>query len=122
MIIPGLNDSEQELRQIAEFLVSLDQGIPWHISAFHPSHEMTDRGRTPAETLHAARAIGLESGLAYVYVGNISSLEGRNTYCRSCGALLIDRSGFSARKVELHGQRCSSCKAVLPGVGLDVAP
>jgi pyruvate formate lyase activating enzyme len=122
LIIPGLNDSRQELRQLADFLVSVDSDMPWHVSAFHPSYRMLDRPPTPADTLHTARSIGLEAGLRYVYVGNIPSPEGRNTYCSSCGALLIDRSGFSSKTREMRRGACSRCNTVLPGVGLDVAP
>lgn len=122
LIIPGLNDSRQELRQLADFLASVDADMPWHVSAFHPSYRMQDRPPTPADTLHAARSIGLEAGLRYVYVGNIPSPEGRNTYCSSCGALLIDRSGFSARARELRQGACSRCGTSLPGVGLHLAP
>lgn len=120
LVIPGLNDSRQELKQIAEFLVSIDKEMPWHVSAFHPSYQMTDRGRTPADTLYTARSIGLEAGLTFVYVGNIPGPEGRNTYCPSCGALLIDRSGFTALKKEqdLMEGACCKCNTPLPGVGL----
>ena len=120
LVIPGLNDSRQELKQIADFLVSIDRDMPWHVSAFHPSHQMTDRGRTPADTLYTARAIGLEAGLSFVYVGNIPGPEGRNTYCPSCGALLIDRSGFTALKKEqaLWQGSCCKCNTPLSGVGL----
>ncbi|HMB31962.1 MAG TPA: radical SAM protein, partial [Desulfohalobiaceae bacterium] len=85
LIIPGLNDSQQELRQLAEFLVSIDKDLPWHISAFYPSYRMKDYPLTPEKTLYMARSVGLEVGLNYVYMGNISGTEGRYTYCSSCG-------------------------------------
>ena len=120
LVIPGLNDSSTELRQIAEFIVSIDPDMPWHVSAFHPTHLMTDRERTPARTLHKARSIGLEAGLSYVYVGNISSKEGGNTYCKSCRALLIEREGFFANPAGLSRGKCTGCGAVLPGAGFDL--
>lgn len=118
LIIPGLNDNEQELRELTQYLVSIDQNMPWHVSAFHPSYRLQDRPPTPADTLYTARSIGLEAGLKYVYVGNIPRAEGTNTYCSSCGALLIDRFGFTAQKKELQQGACSRCKTILPGVGL----
>ncbi len=120
LVIPGLNDSSQELKQIADFLVSIDPDMPWHVSAFHPSYQMLDRGRTPARTLNTARSIGMDAGLSYVYVGNIPSIEGRNTYCRGCGAMLLDRSDYAAEKAELSGNACAVCNKILPGVGIDV--
>ncbi len=120
LIIPGLNDSQQELRQLAEFLVSIDKDLPWHVSAFYPSYRMKDYPVTPEKTLYTARSIGLEVGLNYVYMGNISGTEGRHTYCSSCGSLLIDRSGFTAQKGLLSRGVCSRCGSALSGVGMEV--
>jgi pyruvate formate lyase activating enzyme len=119
LVIPGLNDSEAELKQIAQFLVSLGAETPWHVSRFHPSYQLMDAGPTPLETIRRARRIGLEAGLRYVYTGNAPGDEGENTFCHSCGALLIGRLGYSIRKHNLKGGVCAKCGTSPAGVGLD---
>lgn len=118
LIIPGLNDDPKELGELAGFLVQVGPETPWHVSAFHPAHRLTDRGRTPAETLGKARRIGQEAGLWYVYVGNVPGDAGRNTYCPECGDVLIDRAGYRARLTGVSGAACVGCGAEVPGVGL----
>ena len=81
LVIPGENDSDDELRHIAEFLAGVDPMIPWHISRFHPDYEFTDHKATPLETLNRAKEIGQQAGMNYVYLGNV--LEGANTFCYS---------------------------------------
>lgn len=71
LVIPGANDSEEELKNIAEFIVSVDKNIPWHLSAFHPDYKITDRGQTELKTLERAKEIGHQVGLKYIYLGNI---------------------------------------------------
>jgi pyruvate formate lyase activating enzyme len=90
---------------------------PWHISRFFPAYEMTDVPCTPVEILHRAREIGLETGLRYVYVGNVVGES--NTVCHACGKTLIRRSGFGVaeNRVEPDG-RCPDCGAPLVGVGM----
>jgi pyruvate formate lyase activating enzyme len=116
LIIPGLNDSKEELTEIAQFLKELDPGIPWHVSAFYPTHQMLDRSRTPAATLLMARDIGLEAGLRYVYTGNIPGQGGENTYCYSCGELLIERVGYAIKGFILQNGTCPKCQAAIDGV------
>lgn len=116
LLIPGLNDSSDELRNIAGFLAGLDPGIPWHISRFHPTYRLTHIGPTPAETIHRARDIGLEAGLRYVYSGNLPGDEGENTLCHSCGRPLIERFGFSVRRIRIRNGACPECGALIPGV------
>ncbi|PKN63537.1 MAG: AmmeMemoRadiSam system radical SAM enzyme [Deltaproteobacteria bacterium HGW-Deltaproteobacteria-15] len=116
LLIPGLNDSEQELRGIADFLCRLDPGIPWHISRFHPTYRLTDVSPTPPESLRRAREIGFEQGLRYVYTGNLPGDEGENTFCHQCGELLIARYGFQVRKNAISGGSCPKCAARVPGV------
>ncbi len=118
LIIPGYNDDEAELRQIAEFIASVGVEIPWHVTAFYPTHELTDAPRTSAQTLRRARSIGLEAGLRYVYEGNIPGEGGESTYCYQCGELLIERYGFSIRKNRLDQGKCPVCAAQIDGVGL----
>jgi pyruvate formate lyase activating enzyme len=116
LLIPGLNDSEQELRGIADFLRGVDPGIPWHISRFHPTYRLTDVSPTPPESLRRAREIGFEQGLRYVYTGNLPGDEGENTFCHQCGELLIERYGFQVRKNAIRDESCPKCVARIPGV------
>ena len=118
LVIPTLNDSEDELRQIAEFLTDADVSIPWHISQFYPTYQLTNLPRTPVETLHRAREIGLESGLRYVYEGNVPGRGNENTYCHWCGELLIERWGYSIQKNTIIEGQCPSCGSPVAGVGL----
>ncbi|NSW87997.1 MAG: AmmeMemoRadiSam system radical SAM enzyme [Syntrophobacteraceae bacterium] len=118
LIIPGLNDGGEELRELARFLAGIDQDIPWHVSRFHPAYLLTDRPPTPIATLQAARDIGFEAGLRYVYTGNIPGDEGENTFCHRCGHVLIERIGFSISKKSLKDGACTHCGAPLSGVGI----
>lgn len=116
LIIPGVNDSDGELRDIARWLADLSVDVPWHLSAFHPTHRMTDRPPTPPATLARARAIGRAAGLRYVYTGNIRDDEGGVTYCPACNAAAIARDGFRATELRLHDGRCAGCGAALAGI------
>lgn len=116
LLIPGLNDSEEELRALARFLVGLNPGIPWHISRFHPTYKLLDVGPTPPESLRKAREIGLEEGLGYVYTGNLPGDGGEKTLCSGCGGLLIDRYGFTVLKNLIVGGPCPKCGHQIPGV------
>ncbi len=116
LLIPDLNDSEEELRGIATFIRDVDPGIPWHVTAFRPTYKLTDRGATPVATLRRAREIGLEAGLRFVYEGNIPGEGGENTYCPACGEKLITRWGFSIRSNQLRDGRCPQCGEAIEGV------
>ncbi len=116
LIIPGLNDSEEELRQIASFLLDIDSDIPWHVTAFHPMYKMMDRPPTPLSTLERARRVGVETGLKYVYEGNIPGGGGENTFCPSCQAKVIQRYGFSIRENTLIEGACPHCNTPLEGI------
>jgi len=118
LVIPTLNDSAGELKQIAEFIKGVDPDIPWHISQFYPTYQLTKLPRTPVETLHLARDIGLQAGLHYVYEGNVPGRGNENTYCHSCGTLLIERWGYSIIKNIIEDGRCPSCKSSVAGVGI----
>jgi pyruvate formate lyase activating enzyme len=117
LVIPTLNDGQDELRQIAEFIRDVDEDIPWHISQFYPTHKLTTLPRTPVETLHMAREIGLKTGLRYVYEGNVPGRGNENTYCYNCGNLLIERWGYSIIKNIIKDGCCPSCKSSIGGVG-----
>jgi len=116
LLIPGLNDSDVELRDLAGFVRSLGPETPWHISRFHPRYRMTEKGPTPAEAIHRAAAIGKAAGLKYVYSGNIPGDAGENTACAACGQLLIGRYGFSVERQDLAGSACPRCGAPLDGI------
>jgi len=116
LIIPGLNDSPDELKRAADFIVSVGEDIPWHVSAFYPTYQMTDRPQTPAETLHATRAIGQSAGLRYVYTGNIAGQGGEDTLCHACGAVLIERSGYSIGTNNISNGTCPSCSVPCAGI------
>lgn len=118
LIIPNLNDSEPELRKIAEFLLSVGPEVPWHISAFYPTYKMNDRPRTPVQSLHKAKKIGKEVGLRYVYCGNVPGDDGENTFCYKCDELLIERWGFRVQQNRIENGKCPSCQASIDGVGM----
>lgn len=116
LVIPGLNDSDEELKSIAGFLMEVGAEIPWHVSAFYPTYKMLNRPRTPVQTLRRARQIGLEAGLRYVYTGNIPGDDGEKTFCYACGALVIDRLGYSIRDTLLQDGKCGKCGTPIDGV------
>ncbi len=118
LIIPGLNDDEKQLKDIADFIFSLGVGTPWHISAFFPAYKMTDKEPTPVRTMYRARDIGLKKGLRYVYTGNIPYDDGENTYCYNCHKLIIERSGYQIRKYHIKDSKCVYCNAKIDGEGL----
>jgi len=116
LIIPGLNDSDDILEEIAGFLASIDRDMPWHVTQFYPAYKMLDRPRTPISTLRRARDIGLKKGLRFVYEGNVPGEGGENTYCPACGELLIGRFGFSIEKIILKDGRCPKCQEEIKGI------
>jgi pyruvate formate lyase activating enzyme len=116
LIIPDYNDSEDDLRNIAEFIKSVDSSIPWHVTQFYPTYKLTDKPRTSVKTLRRAREIGFEVGLKYVYEGNVPGEGGENTYCPDCKELLIKRFGFSIIESKIRDGRCSKCGIEIKGV------
>jgi pyruvate formate lyase activating enzyme len=118
LIIPRLNDREDELQKIAEFIKEVGEEIPWHVSAFYPTYKLLDYPRTPAKTLHTAREIGLNAGLRYVYCGNIPGDEGENTYCYNCKELLIERQGYLISKNRVKDDLCPACGVKIDGIDL----
>lgn len=118
LVIPGFNDSDGELKDIADFLVSVSPDIPWHVTAFHQNYRMTDPENTSVQTLMRAAEIGYASGLHFVYVGNIPDMVGRfeNTYCPACKELLIERHGFTVKTNMLVHGACPKCLTNIPGV------
>ena len=116
LVVPGQNDSEEELRKIATFLARIDTSIPWHISRFYPRYQMEDLESTPMETLNRAYDIGKNAGLRYVYLGNVG--EGNNTFCHQCHRLLIERLGYSIKTYRIKESQCPDCQSLIDGVGL----
>ncbi len=116
LVIPGMNDSEEELAGIASFLAGIDRKIPWHVTGFYPSYKMSDVPPTGTKILTRARQIGFEQGLAYVYTGNRPGELGENTSCPSCGEPVITRHGFQIVANHLHAGRCPECATSIPGV------
>lgn len=118
LIVPGFNDSTEELNDIARFLVEVSPDIPWHVTAFHPDYKMTDPDITPAQTLLQAAEIGKSAGLRYVYAGNLPSRVGNweNTYCPNCGTLLVERAGFRVFQNHLTQGACPHCHTRIAGI------
>ncbi|HEV7842100.1 MAG TPA: AmmeMemoRadiSam system radical SAM enzyme, partial [Pyrinomonadaceae bacterium] len=119
LVIPGFNDSEDELRRAADFIASVSPDIPWHVTAFHQDYNMTENANTTAEQLIRACEIGREAGLRYVYAGNLPGRVGRweNTYCPSCDALLIERYGYIIKQMKIgRDGKCTQCATTIPGV------
>jgi pyruvate formate lyase activating enzyme len=109
LVIPGDNDSDQELKEFSEWVSGLDRGIPVHFSRFHPDFKMLDKTVTPVKTLERAVEIAKNSGLEYVYVGNVWGHENESTYCPKCNAILIERDGFYVERIDLDDSRCPKC-------------
>jgi pyruvate formate lyase activating enzyme len=119
LVVPGFNDSNEELWDAARFIASISPDIPWHVTAFHKDYRMLDPDNTTADDLIRAAEIGLEAGLHYVYAGN---LPGRtrsyeNTYCPTCNELLVERVGYRIRHNQLAGRgACPKCNTPIPGI------
>jgi len=110
LIVTGLNDDPKEIKQAAEFIVNeLGPETPWHLSRFHPTYKLNDRPATPIETLQRSRKIAMDSGLYYVFTGNVPGDRGESTFCHHCGKLLIDRFGFRIQNNNLVDCQCPDC-------------
>ncbi len=110
LLIPGLNDGKKELTAMADYIANtLGKQTPWHISRFHPCHEMTNRSVTPVSSLEAAYNIGKAAGLRHVYIGNVPGTDYENTHCHSCGELLIKRFGFQTQVFMKDNENCPKC-------------
>jgi pyruvate formate lyase activating enzyme len=119
LVVPGFNDSESELRQIAQFLASISRDIPWHVTAFHKDYKMTGAPNTAAAQIIRAAEIGTEEGLRFVYAGNAPGHVGpwENSYCPNCHKKLIDRFGYLVREYNVTPDgKCPSCRTAIPGI------
>ena len=118
LVIPGFNDSDDELERLTEFIASVSADIPWHATGFHKDYKMTDPDNTTADILMRAAAIGKRSGLRYVYAGNLPGEVGNleNTHCHNCQQMLIERYGYLITGYHLTSNgRCPSCGTRVPG-------
>jgi pyruvate formate lyase activating enzyme len=117
LLIPGENDSSQEVAALSEWVMEeLGPDVPLHFTAFHPDWKMRDIAPTPASTLKRARDIARDAGLRYVYTGNIHDEAGQSTYCHGCGACLIGRDGYTITAWGLDAKgRCGACGESCPG-------
>lgn len=114
LVVPGSNDSEQELAQIAQFIAGVDPEIPWHISRFHPDYQFDGAEATPISTMEKAHEQGKKAGLKYIYLGNIPGES--DTLCPQCGRTVIFRRGFSVGNQNMENSKCSSCGTRIAGV------
>lgn len=117
LVIPGQNDATRELTDLCAWIRNeMGPDTPVHFTRFHPQYRLKNLPSTPLETLRKARQIGLNSGLHYVYTGNIPGDEGESTYCPSCGKVVIRRIGFSVLKLDIKNGACASCGQKIAGV------
>jgi pyruvate formate lyase activating enzyme len=120
LLVPGFNDDAAQLAALTRFLARISPDLPWHVTAFRPTYRLQDRGATTAADLARAVAIGREAGLHFVYAGNVPGLADESTRCPGCGAVLIERHGFSVRRLALRGDgRCPGCGKGIPGIWAD---
>jgi len=118
LLIPGFNDSDDELRRLTDFLAGISAEIPWHVTAFHQDYKMTSPEDTTPDDLRRAAQIGKQAGLHYVYAGNLpGQVDGlEDTRCPGCGELLVQRYGYLIEEYHLTPEgRCPSCQAAIPG-------
>ncbi|MBP6058918.1 MAG: AmmeMemoRadiSam system radical SAM enzyme [Nitrosomonas sp.] len=117
LLIPGLNDSSQEISAMSDWIVKeLGADVPLHFSAFHPDYKLNDIPSTPVKTLIQARKVALDAGLQYVYTGNVHHLEGDTTYCPACGTDLIVRDWYEIKQYRLtQNGHCENCNAAIAG-------
>jgi pyruvate formate lyase activating enzyme len=118
LLVPGFNDSQQELKSLTEFIARISPEIPWHVTAFHKDYKMTEPENTKSADLLRATEIARETGLRYIYAGNLpgrlANLE--NTYCPDCRKLLVERRGFQVLHYSLTADgRCPDCSHAIPG-------
>lgn len=118
LLIPGFNDSDQELRELASFVAGVSPDIPWHVTAFHKDYKMSDPENTQPRDLVRAAKIGREAGLRYIYAGNLPGMVGEfeDTRCHNCDQILIRRSGYFVQDYRLTSDGCCpACGSPVPG-------
>lgn len=119
LLLPGENDSEDELKRLAEFLATkAGPDVPWHISRFHPQYKYLDSEPTPVESLERAYNIGKAAGLHYVYIGNAWGTKSESTFCHNCGRILIERVGYRIVANNIKDKKCPNCGTQVAGFEL----
>lgn len=121
LVVPTINDSEAELRDMARFISGLGEDTPWHVTRFHPDYKLDDLPVTPASTLKRAREIGLEEGLRHVYTNSSPGGVGEHTLCHECGKVLIERFSYEMRCNNLIDGACPACSTPVDGVEMDTS-
>lgn len=119
LLVPDFNDTDDELKRLTGFLAEVSPDIPWHVTAFYGNYKMSDRDDTTADMLCHAAGIGRQSGLRFVYAGNVPGRVGRfeDTCCPSCGRVLVGRTGYRIRTFDLTPEgKCPSCATQIPGI------
>ncbi len=118
LLIPGLNDSDEEIDEMTKWVVEhLGPAVPHHFTAFHPSYKMMDRPSTPPKTLIRAREIAMGNGERYVYTGNVHDPAGQTTYCHGCGAVIIERDRYRLGRWDLDAEgKCARCGTPCAGM------
>jgi pyruvate formate lyase activating enzyme len=119
LIVPGFNDSDQEIESIARFIAGVSPGIPWHVTAFHQDYKMSSPENTPARSLVRAAQIGRNAGLQFVYAGNLPGAVGswEDTCCPACQTTLIRRRGFRVLEDRVSASgTCPQCSLKIPGI------
>jgi pyruvate formate lyase activating enzyme len=115
LVVPGMNDGDDELAEIAGFLAGVDADLPWHVSRFHPDYRYTDAPATPLATLERALELGKKAGLRYIYLGNVAG-QFEDTACPQCGQALIRRKGFSVSENKIRNSSCPQCGSGIAGI------
>jgi pyruvate formate lyase activating enzyme len=119
LLLPGQNDSPEELKKLADFLVThAGPDVPWHVSRFYPQYKYTNSPPTPLESMQRAEEIGKAAGLHYVYLGNVPGTDSKNTRCWHCGRLLIERDGYRIAANHIKDSKCPQCGTKIAGIGL----
>jgi pyruvate formate lyase activating enzyme len=119
LLVPGENDSDEELKRLADFIVSeAGPDVPWHISRFHPQYKYYDSVPTPVSSLERAEQIGKGAGLHYVYLGNVPGSQSESTFCYKCGRMLIERVGYRIGANHINDSCCPDCGTKIAGFGL----
>jgi hypothetical protein len=119
LLVPGENDSDDELKQLADFIVTkAGADVPWHISRFHPQYKYLDSVPTPIGSLERAHDIGIAAGLHYVYLGNVPGSKSESTFCYNCGRMLIERIGYRIAANHIANSCCPDCGTKIAGFEL----
>lgn len=117
LLIPGMNDSDEEIFELARAVAGLSVDIPWHVTAYHPEHKRHDKATSAGSLLRAAE-IGNEAGLRYVYAGNLPGRvsDYENTTCPHCQRVVVERSGFKVKTLGVVDGKCADCGTAIPGI------